>query len=87
MYRAVVNTENFKRSWPLIVIQLISLVLIYAVYLAVVINHGTQCEMIVFYVQEIRTRLDEKSITIKDAMQVTLTELLNTELKKIIVKF
>lgn len=87
MYRAVVNTENFKRSWPLIVIQLISLVLIYAVYLAVVINHGTQCEMIVFYVQEIRTRLDEKSITIKDAMQVTLTELLNTELKKIIFKF
>jgi hypothetical protein len=70
MYRALVNVEDFKRSWPLFLIQLIALILIYAIYLAVVINHGTQCEMIIFYVQEIRTRLDEKSITIKDAMQV-----------------
>ena len=70
VYRALVTNDNLKETWPLFFIQMIALVLIYAVYLAVVINHGTQCEMIIFYVQEIRTRLNEKSITIRDAMQV-----------------
>jgi hypothetical protein len=64
--------DSLKQYWPFFFIQAIALILIYAVYLAVVINHGTQCEMIIFYVQEIRTRLNEKSITIKDAMQVKL---------------
>ena len=41
-----------------------------SIYLAVVINYATQCEMIIFYIDEVRTRLEEKSITIKEAMQV-----------------
>ena len=41
-----------------------------SIYLAVVVNHATQCELIIFYVHEIKTRLEEKSITLKDAMPV-----------------
>ena len=54
------------------IIEVIALVIVNSVYLAVVINHATQCEMIIFYVNEIRTRLEEKSITLKEAMQVNL---------------
>jgi hypothetical protein len=55
------------------IIEVIALVIVNSVYLAVVINHATQCEMIIFYVNEIRTRLEEKSITLKEAMQVNHT--------------
>jgi hypothetical protein len=55
-----------------LIIQGIALVLMNSIYLAVVINHATQCELIIFYVNELRTRLEEKSITLKDAMQQIL---------------
>ncbi len=73
LYRAVygIELEMFKQSWIFISLQAISLVISFSVYLAVVINFATQCEMIIFYVQEIRLRLEEKSITLKEAMQVT----------------
>ena len=48
-----------------ILIEVIALIIVNSIYLAVVINHATQCEMIIFYVNEIRTRLEEKSVTIK----------------------
>lgn len=54
---------NFK-------VDLIALIIVNSVYLAVVINYATQCEMIIFYIDEVRTRLEEKSVTIKEAMQV-----------------
>jgi hypothetical protein len=73
LYRAVygIELELFRQSWILISLQAIALVISNSVYLAVVINFATQCEMIIFYVQEIRTRLEEKSITLKEGMQVS----------------
>lgn len=65
MYKAV-----FEPKWVSICLEGVALVIINSVYLAVVINHATQCEMIIFYVNEIRTRLEEKSINLKDSMQV-----------------
>ena len=62
--------KNFQPLWLFIVLQVVSLVVTNSVYLAVIINHSTQCEMIIFYVNEIRARLEEKSIPLKDAMQV-----------------
>ncbi len=60
----------FYPKWTSMLIEVIALIIVNSVYLAVVINHATQCEMIIFYVNEIRTRLEEKSITLKEAMQV-----------------
>ena len=73
MSRAAFGVEKamFKPQWVSMLLEFIALVVLYSVYLAVVINHATQCEMIVFYVNEIRTRLEEKSVTLKDAMQVS----------------
>ena len=64
--------DNLKPVWLFIVLQVFSLIVTNSVYLAVIINHSTQCEMIMFYVDEVRTRLEEKSIPLKDAMQVFL---------------
>ena len=65
-----IEQDMYKPFWVFIIIQAVALVIINSIYLAVVINHATQCELIIFYVNEIRTRLEEKSITLKDAMQV-----------------
>jgi hypothetical protein len=62
----------FYPKWTSMLIEVIALIIVNSVYLAVVINHATQCEMIIFYVNEIRTRLEEKSITLKEAMQQIL---------------
>jgi hypothetical protein len=74
LYRAVYGIELllFSKSWILISLQAVALIIMNSVYLAVVINYATQCEMIIFYVQEIRTRLEEKSITLKEGMQVRI---------------
>ncbi len=66
--------DNLKPVVLFIILQGISLIVTNSVYLAVIINHSTQCEMIMFYVDEVRTRLEEKSIPLKDAMQVCLFE-------------
>jgi len=66
--------DNLKPVLLFIILQGISLIVTNSVYLAVIINHSTQCEMIMFYVDEVRTRLEEKSIPLKDAMQVCLFE-------------
>ena len=60
----------FRPQWASISLEAVSLIIVNSVFLAVVINHATQCEMIMFYVGEIRTRLEEKSITLKEAVQV-----------------
>ena len=62
----------FNPQWASITLEAISLIIANSVYLAVVINHTTQCEMIIFYVNEIKTRLEEKSITLKEAVQQIL---------------
>lgn len=65
-----IEQDNIEPVWLFIVLRAVSLIVTNSIYLAVVINHSTQCEMIIFYLNEVRTRLEEKSITIKDAMQV-----------------
>ena len=69
-----IDQDNLEPVWLFIVLQAVSLIVTNSIYLAVVINHSTQCEMIIFYVNEVRTRLEEKSITIKDAMQVNINK-------------
>lgn len=64
------DQDIYKPYWLFLIIQAIALVLMNSIYLAVVINHATQCELIIFYVNELRSRLEEKSITLKEAMQV-----------------
>ena len=53
-----------------IVIQASGLIIMNSIYLAITINHSTQCELIIFYINEVQTRLEEKSISLRDAMQV-----------------
>lgn len=60
----------FQPEWASVLLEAVALIIVNSVYLAVVINHATQCEMIIFYVNEIQTRLEEKSINLKDAIQV-----------------
>jgi hypothetical protein len=74
LFRATFGLEKalFEPSWASIFIDIIALVIVNSIYLAVVINYATQCEMIIFYIDEVRTRLEEKSITIKEAMQQIL---------------
>lgn len=62
--------DIYQPSWVFLILQAIGLVLMNSIYLAVVINYATQCELLIFFVNELRTRLEEKSITLKDAMQV-----------------
>jgi len=66
------ESDNFEPIWLFISLEAVSLIVTNTIYLAVVINHSTQCEMIIFYVNEIRSRLEEKSIALKDAMQQLL---------------
>ena len=66
----------FYPQWASITLEAVSLIIVNSVYLAVVINHSTQCEMIIFYVNEVKTRLEEKSITLKEAMQVRINRIL-----------
>lgn len=70
LFRVKGMSDLFEPEWLVIALQVISLIMTNSVYLAVVINHSTQCEMIIFYVNEIKIRLEEKSIALKDAMQV-----------------
>lgn len=70
------ESKPFHPSWLFVTLQSIALIIMNSVYLAVVINHATQCELIIFYTHEIKTRLEEKSIALKDAMQVSLVLLL-----------
>lgn len=64
------TSQMFEPRWAAYLVEAVALLILNSVYLAVVINHVTQCEMIIFYVNEIRTRLEEKSINLKDSMQV-----------------
>lgn len=66
------SQDIYKPYWLFLIIQATALVIMNSIYLAVVINHATQCELIIFFINELRTRLEEKSITLKEAMQQLL---------------
>jgi len=74
LYRAAFGIEKsvFRPNWLSIFFEAIALIIVNSIFVAVVINHATQCEMILFYVNEIKTRLEEKSISLKEAMQVNI---------------
>jgi hypothetical protein len=55
-----------------LIIQSFAIIIVNSVYLAVVINHATQVEMILLYADEIKTRMEEKSISLKNAVQQIL---------------
>ncbi|XP_041358803.1 uncharacterized protein LOC121375421 [Gigantopelta aegis] len=55
--------------WVLFAIELLGRMVLNSVILAVVVNYGTQCEMILFYVMGIALRLQEKSTDLKTAMK------------------
>jgi len=56
--------------WFLFAIELCGIMVINSIFLAVVTNYYTQCEMILFYVKGINVRLQEKSTDLKTAMKV-----------------
>ncbi|KAK7090265.1 uncharacterized protein [Littorina saxatilis] len=58
--------------WTTFTVELAGRVVFNSVLLAVVINYGTQCEMVMFYVKGLQLRLQEKSISIKTAFKDTL---------------
>lgn len=76
LYRIAFGLDDLlskdQAGLPYLITQVIALIIVNSVYLAVVINHATQAEMIIFYVKEVQTRLEEKSITLKNAMQQIL---------------
>ncbi|CAF1231251.1 unnamed protein product [Didymodactylos carnosus] len=56
-------------QWILFVIELLALFISNCIHLAVVMNFSTHCEMIIFYCKAIRTRLEEKSLHLVEAMK------------------
>ncbi|XP_064615517.1 uncharacterized protein LOC135479555 isoform X2 [Liolophura sinensis] len=58
-----------KYRWVFFGIEMLGILVLNSVNLAVVINYVTQCEMIIFYVKGMTTRLQEKSIDLRNAMK------------------
>ncbi|XP_053403563.1 uncharacterized protein LOC123554901 [Mercenaria mercenaria] len=59
--------------WFLFTIDLLGILIINSIFVAVVTNYYTQCEMILFYVKGVAFRLQEKSIDLKAAMKNILS--------------
>ena len=61
--------------WFLFSIELIGQSIVNSIFVAVVTNYYTQCQMILFYVKTIAFKLQEKSVTLKTAMKVNCSQL------------
>ncbi|XP_052217457.1 uncharacterized protein LOC127835188 isoform X1 [Dreissena polymorpha] len=55
--------------WFLFCIELVGMSIVNSIFVAVVTNYFTQCQMILFYVRGIAFKLQEKSIDLKTAMK------------------
>ncbi|CAF2416083.1 unnamed protein product [Rotaria sp. Silwood2] len=67
--------NDLKRKsvrYSLFVLDIVCLLISNCIHLAVVINFVSHCEMVVFYCKSIRTRLEEKSIHLLEAMKQIL---------------
>lgn len=53
----------------LFTIDIVCLLISNCIHVAVVMNYVCHCEMIVFYCKAVRTRLEEKSIPLQEAMK------------------
>lgn len=56
--------------WFLFSVELFGILIVNSIFVAVVTNYYTQCEMILFYVKGVAFKLQEKSIDLKTAMKV-----------------
>lgn len=67
----LINFRYFRSPirYVLFAIDVTCLLFSHCVLLAVVMNYVCHCEMIVFYCKAIRTRLEEKSIPLHEAMK------------------
>ncbi|KAL4220209.1 hypothetical protein ACF0H5_020617 [Mactra antiquata] len=59
--------------WVLFGVELFGILIVNSIFVAVVTNYFTQCEMILFYVKGIAFRLQEKSVDLKTAMKNILS--------------
>ncbi|WAR27892.1 hypothetical protein MAR_013596 [Mya arenaria] len=55
--------------WFLFCIELVGMSIVNSIFVAVVTNYYTQCQMILFYVKTVAFKLQEKSIDLKTAMK------------------
>ncbi|CAF3427103.1 unnamed protein product [Rotaria sp. Silwood1] len=58
--------------YSLFILDIVCLLLSNCIHLAIVMNFVSHCEMVVFYCKSIRTRLEEKSIHLLEAMKQIL---------------
>ena len=58
--------------WFLFSIELFGILIVNSIFIAVVTNYYTQCELILFYVKGVAFKLQEKSIELKNAMKVSV---------------
>ncbi|CAH1781983.1 unnamed protein product [Owenia fusiformis] len=64
------NTKTSPaRHWSLFGVDLLGTMLLNSVNVAIVMNYGTQCETLVFYIKGISTRIQEKSVDLRYAMK------------------
>ncbi|XP_052782801.1 uncharacterized protein LOC128219030 isoform X2 [Mya arenaria] len=59
--------------WFLFCIELVGMSIVNSIFVAVVTNYYTQCQMILFYVKTVAFKLQEKSIDLKTAMKDILS--------------
>ncbi len=59
-------------KYSLFILDIICLLVSNCIHLAIVMNFVSHCEMVVFYCKTIRTRLEEKSIHLLEAMKQIL---------------
>ncbi|XP_013403742.1 uncharacterized protein LOC106169005 [Lingula anatina] len=70
--RNVLSRAGILGQWILFGIELVGIIIVNSVNLAVIINFATQCEMLIFFIKGISTKLQEKSMDLKSAMKDVL---------------
>ncbi|XP_062499755.1 uncharacterized protein LOC134177068 [Corticium candelabrum] len=60
---------SLLQMYALIVLMLIGVFSMDMVYVAVAVNYGAQCELLIFYIRGLNQQINEKSITLQEAMR------------------
>jgi hypothetical protein len=65
---------DFRKSerYILFILDIVCLLISNCIHLAIVMDFASHCEMVVFYCKGIRTRLEEKSVQLSEAMKQIL---------------
>ena len=64
--------------YVLLVFMLIGFLGMDMVYVAVAANYGAQCELLIFLIRGLNERIEEKSISLQQAMRVCTHKLIQT---------